>query len=281
VNNAAGAATGLVDLDSEREGTPFHQAIRTQRHAQLTDPLHVPVPQQQVAGAGFDRRHRLFHVVDEHRDHHVEAGTVHTLDRLVDVGAPGAQVRRPGPGDGVEHGVVVIAVDHGDAPAGDAALDQAEGVGGRDHPADRFGAAEADAHRKHHRLGGGGDLGGVEVLDLERCCSLLAAGGSLQGVDGLGGPHTEEGHGHGVVSICGARAYPVSSIDRRHLGQHGRVEPVFGDELGVDREAGHELETCRLGPGPSSSRCGQGASGLTQSMVSGDTPPQSLIPASR
>ena len=76
--------SSLVDLDSEREGGALDEHAATQSLPQLTDPLHVPIAQKEVAGTEVDHPDRLHHVIDEHRYRSLDPGQSHQLGQLLD-----------------------------------------------------------------------------------------------------------------------------------------------------------------------------------------------------
>ena len=92
-----------------------------------------------------------------------------------------------------------------------------------------------------------------------------------------GGSRSSRPGDHALSRASPSRSDATSTAVRTSGCSHSSASR---DELGIDGEARREHETGGLGRGPRSrSSAGHGRSGFTWSMVTGDTPPQSSMPA--
>ena len=195
----------------ERDGRPARRAARRfARHPShgAGDPPHRPELLRAPAG----RRRRT--PTRRHR----EPGTIQAFDSIGDVRSTGPQEGGVTPGHRVEHGIVVVAIDHRDPPtryprfsrprASAGSTTHAAGIGVTDRrPTPRASWRSAPAAT----VAASGTGISMAVVPSRRRVD------ACDRVEGLGGPDPQERDGHGVVSICGARAYPLSSVDRSAL----------------------------------------------------------------
>ena len=196
--------------------------------------------------------------------------------RVVDVAVVDA-------GDGVADGLAAQLV-------GDLGHGGDLGAAGREQGddlvvADLLAEQHAGEHLGHRAAGARSRPRARSAGGVDRCPGV-PRGGAAADVDDLGavvdllGAGRRDALGEHRAGVVAAEALGVGAVEDREA-QAG-VEPALGveRELGVDREPGREREAGASVTSRSRSRAGHGRSGLTWSAVTGETPPQSSMPAS-